>query len=191
MLRKMCGTDYCIEVFRGKKQTRMNSIPWQKKSDWTEVQLSVRKICGRLGMQEERARELAQNIQGNYKLIDASMEELCAATCISCEAVCCSRATVWYDLRDLLFLYLVSREMPEQQVLRREGRSCANLGPAGCVIPRSKRPFICTWYICAVQKKVLESVPESKPAVHPYQLIAEIQTARKLLESLCIAAVCS
>ncbi len=166
-------------------------IPWLTTSEWAEVQLSVNQICSSLGEKAVQIQELVQNIQHNYVDIDSRMEQLCADTCIDCQQVCCRTATVWYDLRDLLYIKLADGVIPERQVHRGGDFSCVNLGKNGCLIPRNRRPFICTWYICADQKVVLASLESGGSYGRLSLLIAETQESRKRLERLCIDIVCS
>lgn len=172
-----------------KTSPSQNRIPWQGANVWSEVLLSVRHICESLGERKAHIRAIAQQIRLGYLALDGEMEKLCDETCANCREICCLQATVWYDLRDMLFLQLSSGTLPLQQISRKPDRSCANLGPEGCRVPRSERPFICTWYICRNQKEVLSVLSDGEPAGNIHARIVEMQEARKLLEKECIEAV--
>jgi hypothetical protein len=73
--------------------------------------------------------------------------------------VCCRRAWVWVDFRDLLFLHLAGIPVPDHQLLSREGNSCRYGGSSGCRLDRIQRPFVCTWYLCPAQTRILRKQP--------------------------------
>ncbi len=166
-----------------------NRLMWQDDEIWLQVEYSVRQICSSLGKQNGIIRAVAEDIAAGYAAIDSNLERLCGQTCACCRDVCCMKATVWYDLRDLLFLYLFSGSLPATQIHRNSDHSCSHLSLAGCLLARHDRPFICTWYICSMQKSLLETQVERSCGIFISQKISEIQRQRKLLEDLCIAAV--
>jgi hypothetical protein len=56
------------------------------------------------------------------ELIFPLMDHLCRKTCPDCTNICCRRAWVWADFRDLLFCHLAGIPRPDQQLLDRSGR---------------------------------------------------------------------
>lgn len=143
-----------------------------------------------MGSETATIRTISQQIVQTYADIETVLERVCLTSCPTCADVCCSRATVWYDMKDLLVIYLNTGAFPDRQIYRRPDHSCCNLTPSGCRLIRSDRPFICTWYICPDQNKVLEGLSDSdeKPAV--FRAINEIKTARKELEEAYINVIC-
>jgi len=95
------------------------------------------------------------------------------------------RATVWYDLKDLLVIYLSTGGLPERQIFRDEAKACCHLTVSGCRLSRSERPFICTWYICAEQKKLL--LARLDPEQSLSAKIEKIKELRNNLEARYIA----
>ncbi len=161
-------------------------IPWQGESSWQELRTAITAICAGLGEKEAEIREIAQQMQYGYRQLDEPMDVLCGRSCITCQEICCRRATLWYDLPDLLFIYLISAKLPPRQISRVSGGACCNLGTRGCLLPRWQRPFICSWYLCGAQQLELSSVPEGG------QLKEQIECLRKSRKQLfahCVEAV--
>ncbi len=100
---------------------------------------------------DRRLETLAQSIAAGIAEADADLDRLCRLSCPSCVDICCVRATVWYDFRDLLFLFCLQQKLPSAQIATKKGKGCDHLRAAGCELPRVVRPFVCTWYICPAQ----------------------------------------
>ncbi|MCP3889550.1 MAG: hypothetical protein GY702_11865 [Desulfobulbaceae bacterium] len=160
-------------------------IPWIHGYDWLQVTSSIVRTVSIMGAEVQTLKGLALDISLEYQGIDSQMEELCKKSCISCTDICCVRATVWYDLKDLLVIYLSTGGLPGRQIYRDEAKACCHLTASGCRLPRSERPFICTWYICAEQKKLLS--PSSVPGPSLSGEIEKIKGLRNNLETRYIA----
>ena len=187
-----------------KMVNKKTTIPWQSEEAWIQVVLSIGKTIAALstqGAEITRIRTLAQQIAQGYAELETILEEVCLKSCPTCVDVCCSRATVWYDLKDLLLIYLNTGTLPDRQIYKQPDHSCCNLTPSGCRLLRSERPFICTWYICPDQKNVIEGLPDSEEKLALFRTIDKstidkstidkIKTARKELEEEYVEAICS
>ncbi len=161
---------------------------WDTPADWREVQVSLAHHLRIHSHRRMEITELAGAIAGKTKNLDALLEALCACTCPGCEAPCCVRATVRYDLRDLLFLHLIGKGLPLGQPAPRAGRACSCLGKNGCMIDRLMRPFMCTWYLCPSQMALVRSEKMWQKYRLPERL-REIQNDRKNLESVFLKLV--
>ncbi len=159
------------------KEDKESSIPWIHGYDWEQVSTSIAKALAAMGDEVEPLKKTAQQIRTEYEKIEDELDLICKKTCISCLEVCCMHATVWYDLRDLLYLYLVEGKLPERQMHRLNDGSCCMLTRTGCKVGRSRRPFICIWYICSSQKEFLSQYPSVSVG------IKQIQDLRKQLEN--------
>ena len=87
---------------------KKTTIPWQSEKAWIQVVLSIGKTIAALstqGAEITRIRTLAQQIAQGYAELETILEEVCLKSCSTCVDVCCSRATVWYDLKGLLLIY--------------------------------------------------------------------------------------
>ncbi len=81
-------------------------IPWQDRQEWSQVVESITTAIAGLSGEEEHLCEIARQIEDLYAELDGLLDSLGAITCCSCTTICRTVATIWYDLRDLLFLYL-------------------------------------------------------------------------------------
>jgi len=176
-----------------KMVNKKTTIPWQSEDTWAQVVLSIGQTISVLsaqGAEIRRIRTLAQQIAQGYTEIETVLEKICLITCPACLDLCCSRATVWYDLKDLLLIYLNTGALPDRQIYRQQDQSCCNLTSSGCRLLRSDRPFLCTWYICPDQKKVLEGLSDSEERSALFRTLDKLKTARKELEEEYVKAIC-
>lgn len=137
-----------------------SNIPWQTDEEWNQVLLTFKAIEKR---GEERLNELfkiTNKIKKEFVIMSEPMDQLCSYACINCEDICCVRATIWFDFKDLLYIYFGTGIFPESQIkkviLKNQIRACSCFTKKGCVLPRTQRPFVCTWYICPAQKEYLK-----------------------------------
>jgi hypothetical protein len=163
-------------------------IPWQDRQEWSQVIESITTAVAGLGGEVEHLREIARQIEDWYAELEDLLDNLGAITCCNCTTICCTMATVWYDLRDLLFLYLANNRLPPLQITRNADRTCVHLTPHGCCLNRRERPFICTWYICAAQKDALMR-KQHGAGKEIFAFIAKLKSARKELENRFVDAV--
>lgn len=130
--------------------------PWNKKSDWERLLSEIKKSDRTMGQAFEPVRRVAMEIRQQYTDIAESIGFICRETCPDCRDNCCERATLWYDFKDLLYIYFTTGKFPGDQIYKKryDGYSaCCHLTETGCVLPRTRRPFVCTWYFCPGQKK--------------------------------------
>lgn len=155
--------------------------PWKSSEHWSQAIQSLVHVSAKNWRNLWHARNIANLIEKKLIGVDDALEALCNTTCKSCVDICCKKATVWYDFKDLLYLYLISGSLPVAQICKKSDLSCGKLTSKGCDLPRIARPFICTWYLCPDQAalcsgqklKVIHDLPGS---------IIEIQRLRKELE---------
>ncbi len=76
------------------------------------------------------------------------------------------------------------------QVLEDMTSTCRYSGPHGCTLPRSSRPWICSWYLCPAQKARLGQGPKTVRTSLTLTL-QEVKKGRKELEDRFIDLVCS
>lgn len=98
--------------------------------------------------------------------------------CPTCESVCCVNRHGYHEPFDLLLLAATGRESPLYETGREDTASCQFLGEAGCRLPRSSRPYRCTWYFCA---PLLASVRGSSSGAEYRRFIRDLEeiTARR------------
>ena len=173
---------------------KKTTIPWASEEVWGQTVLSISKVISVISAHSSLRGEaagmqaLVQQIVQSYAEIEMVLDRICITSCPTCPDVCCSRATVWYDLKDLLVIYLKTDAFPKEQIYRLPDNSCCNLTPSGCRLPRFERPFICTWYICPEQNKVLKEFSGGDEGVDIFLAIDVIKKTRKDLEQAYIEA---
>jgi hypothetical protein len=133
----------------------MQSIPWGKEVQWREANASIRLHLRRYAAELIPARRLARGQRRLLEQVAPLMETLCVETCPVCSDPCCSRADVYYDFPDLLYLQFLRLPLPDAQPRLIRNRSCAHLAADGCALPRPCRPWICTWFVCPEQRRLL------------------------------------
>lgn len=171
------------------RRRELNGLSRYQKT-WPQLQTAITKTIHTSQGQEE-LRLLSEDMATEFKKAETTLNEICAKTCTSCSELCCIRATVWYDLKDLLFFYLHTGTFPARQISRNRDGVCAQLTPSGCSAPRANRPFICTWYICASQKDLIKNLNISQPGREVIATIKKIQSQRKELEDIFFSGVSS
>ncbi len=134
-------------------------VPWQKEQVWQEVAQYFQTMDRACRESLDPVRTLALSIRQSLERLSEPMDELCAVSCPDCRDICCERATIWYDFKDLAYHYFAFGYLPPEQIrkIKGPGRApcCSMLTETGCSLPRSRRPFVCTWYICPAQRSML------------------------------------
>ncbi|MDD9303549.1 MAG: hypothetical protein HUK40_14900 [Desulfobacter sp.] len=131
-------------------------IPWQAKDEFFQVGRFFSLVDERRGKDLDPVRDLAEKIANEFDAMGPDLDLICAQTCPECRDNCCERATIWYDFKDMLYLYFGLGRLPDSQVFRKKNAlavSCIHLGNQGCLLARKERPFVCTWYFCPNQKQ--------------------------------------
>lgn len=164
-----------------------SSVPWNTPSLWHEANACLaetianhRSILADARRETHRARQLLERMA-------APMDNLCRRTCPDCTNVCCRRAWVWVDFKDLLFFHLADIAPPERQLLDRQGDRCRYVGASGCRLDRIQRPFVCTWYLCPAQTQCLRKEPVEMQIIQ--EALQGIKECRQKMEMSFIRAV--
>ena len=158
-------------------------VPWIHQADWEEMLRFAGTICEGLGESKVKVMRHINDIIAIYEDLEVSLSRLCGATCPACQDVCCTKATVWYDQRDIIVYHLATGVFPVKQVSRSATGTCCHLGRNGCKLPRLERPFICTWYICVAQAAMLRR-EVSDPDINVLEQIHRIKESRKRIEAI-------
>lgn len=162
--------------------------PWATPSEWREVNDALVHLMGHHADALPPLVRMARNIGERLEAVFPVMDHLCCLTCPECREPCCRVAKPWFDLRDLLFLHLAGGGIAPSQPIAGRRDHCRYLTPKGCSLPRIERPWICTWYLCPVQKKILRSeTPDS--VWETEEALKWIADRRKQLEAEWIARI--
>lgn len=133
-----------------------NLIPWNLENSWQEANASIADHIERVLGSNDSVFHLARQIKTQYECLFPPMDDLCANTCPGCPDPCCSRAKIWFDFKDLIFLHLNRLPVPPAQPVNNWQAVCRYLGSHGCTLQRLSRPWICTWYLCPSQTSSLD-----------------------------------
>lgn len=133
----------------------ISNIPWNTRATWREANDSLSTAilthASALADLHHLARRVRRRLESLFPLMDA----LCSETCPACTDICCRRAWVWADFRDLLFYHLAGVAPPGSQLIGTTDGHCRFASPRGCRLDRIRRPFLCTWYVCPAQTCLL------------------------------------
>ena len=163
--------------------------PWKSPEVWSHFCQSMVHTVSHHRAGLEEARQLAVQVGEKFDEINDAIDSVCKETCSFCRDICCKRATVWYDFKDMLYIYLHSGQFPQAQITKNGDLSCCNLTSSGCILPRRIRPFICTWYICPSQTAVLSGRVGEELKASILSPVKEIQALRNRLEDTFIKTV--
>ncbi len=161
-------------------------IPWQNEKEWqalTPFFDTIKKVHHK---DFNPLYQRAETIRQLFKSLSRPMDDLCALTCINCRDICCKKATIWFDFKDLLYLYFAFDKLPGAQISKNKDHNdhcqCCNFSTTGCLLSRLERPFVCTWYLCPEQKHILMSGDDVKGEVF-METINRIKGLRTEMES--------
>jgi len=197
---------------QGRASGPNTQIPWANPDEWNQVLLSIKTVEKNHPKDCEVLKKLALDIHQRYNVLNDVIEKICLKTCINCTDVCCVRASLWFDFKDLLYVYFGQQDFPEYQIYKalpindqaindqtennkaknqqgNQKSGCCHLSKQGCKLPRTSRPFICTWYFCSAQKDYLLNNKENMPGNIKAQIdesMLEIKSFRNKLEDLFI-----
>lgn len=163
-----------------------DTIPWTKQIEWNQVYNAIKRIDSLYGDKLENICKMATGIRQKYQEMSRSIETICSLTCESCEDICCVRATIWFDLKDLLYLYFGMKMFPDAQIIKTnqesQKKACCHFSEKGCTLNRVERPFVCTWYFCPVQTEYFKRHhPDIKQTID--QTLLEIKGFRNKIEA--------
>lgn len=164
-----------------------SSIPWNKPALWQEANACLADAIQTHRSALAGSRRQARQTRRLLESIFPRMEVLCEQTCPDCTDICCRRAWVWADFKDLLFFHLADIPLPDQQLMSRKGDRCRYGSPDGCELDRIQRPFICTWYLCPAQTRILRKQPAEMKLISVS--LQEIKGLRQKMEMSFIRAL--
>ncbi|MCD4719179.1 MAG: hypothetical protein K8S13_04870 [Desulfobacula sp.] len=160
-------------------------IPWCSAEEWNQVFLFIKRIDDLHGQKLVNVYKTANQIRHRFEEMSGSIEKVCSHTCVYCEDICCIRATIWFDLKDLLYIYFGLNKFPASQIIKNSSgnrkKACCHFFEKGCALSRLERPFICTWYFCSEQKRYLTR-HHQKIKQNFEQILIEIKNLRNKME---------
>ncbi len=117
--------------------------------------------------------------------LDPVMAGYCEQSCPTCGDPCCHGKRIFYNFADLLVLTVRDTSLPPGQTRTATGEGCRYLTSAGCALSRYHRPYVCVWFLCEPQMKLLqeESVRFQRTFLGA---LLEIREGRVALEALAV-----
>ena len=158
------------------------SPPWRSVSDWKAANNSIDFHLYQFHQDLKPAIQIARVIFDRLESISDSLDVLGRITCSRCPEICCLSASPWYDMRDLVYLHLNQLPIPLSQTISGIGETCCYISHGGCRLPRSIRPWICTWYLCPTQTAKLRNGHQEKRKLIN-RAMAQIKFERNVLEN--------
>lgn len=162
--------------------------PWSSQGAWQEANHALEFAIKRYQNQMSELQALARRITQRIESLDALLEDLCSMACPVCRDSCCQRARVWFDFKDLLVMHLGGDVSAPGQLRGPDDSSCRYLSRTGCMLQRVQRPYVCTWYLCAMLK---EHLMQRAPSDRTYltNSLTAVKSARTELENQFIRIV--
>lgn len=161
--------------------------PWcGRESPWMSSNRALGRFIEHHRSDLEVGHSVAQSIRSHLASLFSVMDELCRNCCPWCPDPCCIVNKVWFDFRDLLFLHLMNLPIPPAQLNCGHHQACRYLTHRGCRIPRIIRPWACTRYLCATQRRHLarldrtaeSDLQEKTDTIHGLRIEMEISVCR-------------
>jgi hypothetical protein len=104
--------------------------------------------------------ELAGRMKKAFDAASPLIESYTEAVCPSCGKVCCIDRHGRYEDADLSFILALDELPAGKHPANDDTMPCRHLSREGCMLPRWKRPYRCTWYFCT---RLLETMPADNP----------------------------
>ncbi len=152
----------------------MSGSQWR--TTWSELSARVSE------MDQVLLQNLVAIIRDGITWLSRPMQRYCDLTLGLCDDPCCSATNVFYDRTDMLYLIGLGEACPDGQTRSVGDRACRYLSATGCILPRIYRPYICTWFLCDPQVRLLQQEPTRYQREFQRTLYT-IRQARLLLES--------
>lgn len=89
-----------------------------------------------------------QGLKETFLELDPLIDELTANVCPYCGNVCCANRHGFPEYADVITMIAMGEELPPYDLHVDERAICQFLAQNGCVLPRYRRPYRCTWYFC-------------------------------------------
>ena len=115
---------------------------------WQQCNKNISSWLARSKEIRRSAHAWALTIRGNLEWLDPFFQRYVDASYYRCQAPCCQATNVFFDRADLLYLHSLPAVIPYSQTRSKSGDPCLYLTEQGCMIPRTHRPYICTWFMC-------------------------------------------
>jgi hypothetical protein len=149
--------------------------------EWWEAVERIRD--GVSALDQEEVQRSMHCITWGIEWVDPVMNRYCMETCPTCQAPCCTGKEVFFNQADLLYLTALNTQIPPGQTRSYPWEACRYLGEKGCILSRFHRPYVCVWFLCDAQMKILSHEP-NRFQRRFLETLQKIRAHRLALESL-------
>jgi len=122
-------------------------LPGVKYQTLTDAGL-IQSLFSRDQDKTRQVRLIACRVQEAISGINRYIEESTSAVCPSCRTVCCRNKHGYHTHEDLIYLYALGLQPPQNDSAGQDADPCYFLTAKGCSLPRTMRPSGCNWYFC-------------------------------------------
>jgi hypothetical protein len=161
---------------------------WGQVAQWREANQTMAYLVRRHENRLQYAKTIARTLINHLRAVFLQLDSLCVKTCPWCPEPCCMVAKVWIDFKDLVFLHLAGCDIPPTQLIKDMSGRCRYLGSRGCTLDRLIRPWVCTWYICGTQTRILNDQEKQAKQVID-KAFSEIKRLRHDMEAAFIDVI--
>lgn len=126
-----------------------------------------------------RLRRMAEEISALIEDLSPLITTFTDAVCPRCLSVCCIERHSIYAYDDLVYLSALGEGYGAPAGDRPGSDPCRCLGPRGCTMSHSRRPYRCTWYFCTA---LLEQIGSSAKAYR--QFVGQLEAITRRREGL-------
>ncbi len=126
--------------------------------------------------------EMGERLKDSFMLFDPLLQELTQLTCPYCGNPCCAQRHGIPEYADIVMFLSMREEILDYDLTRDPSGECAFISEKGCILPRYRRPYRCTWYFCDPMLLEVERGPSKryKEFIRHVKTLAEER--RNLLE---------
>ncbi len=120
----------------------------------------IQTVCLRSGVSKKGLlRGIAEEVSYLLDILGPHILKYTERICPLCEDVCCIDHHSQYAYDDFVYFSALEERMVERKPGLDDRGPCQFLGPNGCKIRHSRRPYRCTWYFCSPLLREIEKGP--------------------------------
>ncbi len=92
--------------------------------------------------------QAANEYKRAFDKLEPLIQSYTSKVCPYCGTVCCCNKHGFPEYADLVGMLAMGLEVPSYRFDVNKNELCQFIGEKGCVLPRARRPYRCTWYFC-------------------------------------------
>ncbi|MDA8161472.1 MAG: hypothetical protein M0022_01000 [Desulfobacteraceae bacterium] len=103
--------------------------------------------------------EKTSRFMAAFDKFDPFIQSYTAEVCPCCATVCCAMRHGIPEFADVVGFLAMGLDVPSYDLSLDINGRCQFMGQTGCMLPRTQRPYRCTWYFCDPLLKQIEIGP--------------------------------